>query len=69
MAGRSRPAISTNQISLFVIPSLGGAGRKLGDFFTRVAITRFVYLAWFPDSKFLVLAGAQTAVDPAACCA
>jgi Tol biopolymer transport system component len=56
--------ISANQISLFVIPSLGGAERKLGDFYTRVAITRFVYLAWFPDSKFLVLAGAQAAADP-----
>ena len=56
--------ISANQVSLFLIPPLGGAERKLGDFFTRVAITRFVYLAWAADSKSLILAGAQSAADP-----
>jgi eukaryotic-like serine/threonine-protein kinase len=56
--------ISANQVSLFTIPSLGGAERRLGDFFTRIAITRFVYLAWTADSKFIILAGAQTATDP-----
>ena len=56
--------ISMNQVSLFVTPSLGGAERRLGDFFTRVAINRFVYLAWAADAKFLIIAAAQSAADP-----
>jgi len=53
--------VAADTVSVLLVPPLGGAERKVGQFYSRTVFSNpLAWLCWTPDSRYLLVSGSET---------